>query len=135
MIAQSSAVAGTPWDALLPALSAAAGSPSAAHREAAMLLLGNLVESMGVNLHAHHQSLTELFIGAARDPTAGVVGGDPRWDAARPAARRVREAALGALGQMAGALSARGRVVLHNKRSTDVQSTTSSSAHLFENAH
>jgi len=94
-----------------------------------------LVESMGVNLHAHHQSLTELFIGAARDPTAGVVGGDPRWDAARPAARRVREAALGALGQMAGALSARGRVVLHNKRSTDVQSTTSSSAHLFENAH
>jgi hypothetical protein len=111
VIAQWSAVAGTPWDALLPALSGAALSPSAVHREAAMVLLGNLTESMGVHLHAHHHALTQLFITAARDPSAGADGAGNNNNTNTNTSgfsSRVREAALGALGQMAGALGARG---------------------------
>ena len=70
VIAQASAVAGTPWDALLPALSDAAVSPLPVHREAAMLLLGNLVESMGAHLHPHHAPLATLFLDAVAAPVA-----------------------------------------------------------------
>ena len=100
VIAQASAVAGTPWDALLPALSDAAVSPLPVHREAAMLLLGNLVESMGAHLHPHHAPLAKLFLDAVAAPVAA------------PADARVRDAALGALAQLAAALADRGDFLL-----------------------
>ena len=100
VIAQASAVAGTPWDALLPALSDAAVSPLPVHREAAMLLLGNLVESMGAHLHPHHAPLAKLFLDAVAAPVAA------------PADARVRDAALGALAQLAAALAERGDFLL-----------------------
>ena len=100
VIAQASAVAGTPWDALLPALSDAAVSPLPVHREAAMLLLGNLVESMGAHLHPHHAPLATLFLDAVAAPVAA------------PADARVRDAALGALAQLAAALAERGDFLL-----------------------
>ena len=79
VVAQSSTTTSTSWDDLLPSLSDAARSPKDAHREAASLLLGNLVESMGEHLSAHHEALVDLFVAAS-------AAGLERWanDDARP---------------------------------------------------
>ena len=65
-----------------------------------MLLLGNLVESMGAHLHPHHAPLAKLFLDAVAAPVAA------------PADARVRDAALGALAQLAAALAERGDFLL-----------------------
>ena len=102
VVAQSSTTTSTPWDELLPSLSEAAKSPKDAHREAASLLLGNLVESMGAHLEAHHEALVAALAAAsAADASAGAA---PET----PARRRARRAALGALAQLASALGASG---------------------------
>jgi hypothetical protein len=98
VVAQSSTTTGTAWDDLLPSLSEAARSPKDAHREAASLLLGNLVESMGNHLKDHHRSLVDLFVEASKDEcdTSNQTNPNTR--------RRARRAALGALAQLATAV-------------------------------
>ena len=104
VIAQSSATTSTPWDELLPSLSEAARSPKDAHREAASLLLGNLVESMGARLDARRDALVAALAAASAADDGGAAAGAPE-----PAARRrARRAALGALAQLASALGASG---------------------------
>lgn len=61
VVAQSS-VLERPWDSLLPALEHAAASPIESHREAAMTLLGELTESLGLRLQPHYPCLQALFI-------------------------------------------------------------------------
>jgi len=56
VVAQSS-VLQLPWDGLLPALEEAARSPVANHREAAMDLLGQLTDSLGLRLQPHYPAL------------------------------------------------------------------------------
>ena len=102
VVAQSSTTTSTAWDDLLPSLSLAARSPKDAHREAASLLLGNLVESMGEHLSAHHEALVDLFVAASAETAETGVGGET------PPRRRARRAALGALAQLASALGASG---------------------------
>ena len=101
VVAQSSTTSNTPWDELLPSLSEAARSPKDAHREAASLLLGNLVESMGPTLKDHHPSLVDLFVEASKDETNN-------QSSNASARRRARRAALGALAQLATALGSGG---------------------------
>ena len=89
VVAQASAGG---WTELLPALADASSSAVDAHREASIVLLGNLVESMGAHLHEHHAALASRFARAA--------SGDP--------CRRVRDAAVAACAQLATALTERG---------------------------
>ena len=102
VVAQSSTTTSTPWDDLLPSLSEAARSPKDAHREAASLLLGNLVESMGEHLSAHHEALVDLFVAATAETAETICPHET------PPRRRARRAALGALAQLASALGASG---------------------------
>ena len=67
VVARHSATDKSPWSELLPALRDAAKSTHATHREAAMLLLGSLVESMGAHMNDHHAALVALFAAALRD--------------------------------------------------------------------
>jgi len=71
VVAQSS-VLERPWDSLLPALEHAAASPIESHREAAMTLLGELTESLGLRLQPHYPCLQALFIAGVRDPALSV---------------------------------------------------------------
>ena len=73
VVARHSATDGSPWSELLPALRDAAKSTHATHREAAMLLLGSLVESMGAHMNDHHAALVALFAAALRDDPSDAV--------------------------------------------------------------
>ena len=86
VVARHSATDGSPWSELLPALRDAAKSTHATHREAAMLLLGSLVESMGAHMNDHHAALVALFAAALRD--------DPSDAVAASAARALGNTAL-----------------------------------------
>jgi hypothetical protein len=61
VVAQSS-VLSRPWEELLPAMEQAARSPVETHREAAMTLLGQLTDSLGLRLKVHYPALQALFI-------------------------------------------------------------------------
>ena len=86
VVARHSATDKSPWSELLPALRDAAKSTHATHREAAMLLLGSLVESMGAHMNDHHAALVALFAAALRD--------DPSDAVAASAARALGNTAL-----------------------------------------
>ena len=91
ILASRSADDGSPWHELLPALDDAAKSARATHREAAVLLLGSIVESTGAHMNDHHAALVALFA-AHLD--------DPGWE--------VQQVATRALGTTALALQRRG---------------------------
>ena len=90
-LASRSADDGSPWHELLPALDDAAKSARATHREAAVILLGSIVESTGAHMNDHHAALVALFAARLDDPV-----------------REVAAAATRALGTTALALQRRG---------------------------
>ena len=91
ILASRSADDGSPWHELLPALDDAAKSARATHREAAVLLLGSIVESTGAHMNDHHAALVALFAAHLDDP-----------------GREVQQVATRALGTTALALQRRG---------------------------
>ena len=103
VVAQASAAAGTPWEALLPALRDAARSPSPTHREAAFVLFGDLLESTGAHLAPHHREIAAACLAeASREDSSDVDASAPLGSA--PLARAPRLAALAALARLARAL-------------------------------
>ena len=95
VVAQASAAAGTPWEALLPALRDAARSPSPTHREAAFVLFGDLLESTGAHLAPHHREIAAACLAeASREDSSDVDASAPLGSAplARARARRARRA-------------------------------------------
>jgi len=103
VVAQASAAAGTPWEALLPALRDAARSPSPTHREAALVLFGDLLESTGAHLAPHHREIAAACLAeASREDSSDVDASAPLGSA--PLARAPRLAALAALARLARAL-------------------------------
>ena len=71
-LASRSADDGSPWHELLPALDDAAKSARATHREAAVILLGSIVESTGAHMNDHHAALVALFAARLDDPVREV---------------------------------------------------------------
>lgn len=75
VVAQSS-VLHLPWDGLLPALEEAARSPVANHREAAMDLLGQLTDSLGLRLQPHYPALQVSVMSPSPPNTSGLASGE-----------------------------------------------------------